>query len=105
MAELIDEGTQDNISQPTLMIIDSIEDSEVDAEEALDKVISLSLAALPVSLPRRKYKPKVRYTGDKPHANTVSTMPDYERRKVQEQSELQSGRYNLRRVDAVSMIF
>lgn len=105
MAELNDERTQDDISQPTPMLVDTIEDSEMDPEEALDEVISLSLAALPVSLSRRKYKPKARYTEDKPRANTVSTMPDYERRKAQEQSELQSGRYNLRRVDAVSMIF
>lgn len=101
----VDDHPQDDISQPTLTEADSIEDPEAYAAEALDKVNSLSLAALPVSLPRRKYKPKARYPTDKPHANTVSTMPDYERRKVQEQSELQTGRYNLRRVDAVSMIF
>mmetsp|Transcript_11015 Transcript_11015/g.21589 ORF Transcript_11015/g.21589 Transcript_11015/m.21589 type:complete len:111 (+) Transcript_11015:1709-2041(+) len=72
--------------------------------ESLDKVFSLTTERFSRDLPRRKYKTKSRLSIGIPHANTVSAMPDYERQKKLEQSELKQGRLNLRRVDAASMI-
>lgn len=73
-------------------------------EPFICKAITRSLECLPRQLPRRKYKPKARYIQATPHANTVTTMPEYERRKLLEQAELKLGRVNLQRVDARSMI-
>jgi hypothetical protein len=98
--EPLDERHPQEETSPSDLPVDSIEDPE----EELDDDPSLSHAAHP-SLPRRKYRPKGSHLGDAPHANTISTMPDYERRKEQEQRELDSGRVNLRRVDAESMFF
>mmetsp|Transcript_34435 Transcript_34435/g.60386 ORF Transcript_34435/g.60386 Transcript_34435/m.60386 type:complete len:109 (-) Transcript_34435:1980-2306(-) len=63
---------------------------------------SKSLETLPRILPRKRYKTKARYTKEIPHANTVTTMPDYERRKLLELNELKQGRHNIMRVGAAS---
>lgn len=74
----------------------------MDSDEELDLVNSIP-GAVPVC-ERRRYKPESRYTGEVPHANTVSSMSDHERRKLQEQVSLKEGRAKLQRVGAMSML-
>lgn len=96
-----EEGNQGHLERvPSNISSNSVEDQD----EARDKVFNLFPESFTRNLPRQKYKTKKRATITIQHANTVGTMPDYERQKKLEQDELKRGRFNLRRVDAASMI-
>jgi hypothetical protein len=94
---------QPSLSEEPQLPVFETASSVIDSDEELDIVNCIPEAS--PSCERRRYKPKTRYTGEVPHANTVSSMSDHERRKLQEQASLKEGRIKLQRVGAMSMFF